>query len=153
MTEKLDHIDRMILRALQQDSSRPQRELAEIVGLSQNALWRRLKLLEAAGVIRGYGARIAAEAVGVSLVIFVMLRTRHHSADWLRRFRSHVEAIPEIVGFYRISGDYDYLLKIAARDMAAYDGVYRRLIEGAELENVTSYFSMESIFEDRPLSL
>lgn len=151
MAIKPDHIDRRILLALQEDSARSQRELAEAVGLSQNALWRRLRALQTGGIIKGYGARVSAEALGVTLVVFVMLRTRHHSAEWLRQFRSHVETIPEIIGFYRISGDYDYLLKIATRDMAAYDGVYRRLIEGAELENVTSYFSMESIFDERPL--
>lgn len=150
---ELDQIDRRILAALQLDSARSQRELAEAVGLSQNALWRRLKALEADGIIRGYRARVAADAVGVGMLTFVMVRTRSHSVDWLRQFRAHIESIPEIVGFYRISGDYDYLLKIATKDMAAYDRVYQRIIEKTELETVTSYFSMESIFDDRPLPL
>ena len=153
MTHKIDQIDRRILHALQRDSSRSQRDLAEEVGLSQNALWRRLKALETAGVIQGYTARVAPEAVGAALAVFVMLRTRRHSTDWLRQFRLHVETIPEVVGFYRISGDYDYLLKIMASDMAAYDGVYQRLIRMEGLETVTSFFAMESIFDARPLPL
>jgi len=153
MSHKLDHIDRRILNALQRDASRSQRDLADEVGLSQNALWRRLKALEAAGVVQGYTARVAPEAVGASLAVFVMLRTRRHSADWLRQFRAHVEAIPQVIGFYRISGDYDYLLKIAAGDMASYDSVYQRLIQMEGLQTVTSYFAMESIFDGRPLPL
>lgn len=149
----VDETDRRILRALQIDSNRSQRELAEAVGLSQNALWRRLKQLEAGGAIRGYGAKIDRAAVGLGLVVFSMVRTRHHSADWLRSFRSHLATIPEIVGFYRIGGDYDYMLKIVTEDIAAFDRVYQRITEKIELDTVTSYFTMEDILDDRPLPL
>lgn len=150
MSHNVDETDRRILSALLQDSARSQRELADAVGLSQNALWRRLKALEAAKVIDGYGARVNLDAVGIRLLVFVMVRTRRHSADWLKKFRAHIESIPEIVGFFRISGDYDYMLKIAADDMGAYDRVYQQIIEKMELETVTSYFAMESIFDNRP---
>lgn len=153
MMKNVDETDRRILRALQIDSSRSQRDLAEAVGLSQNALWRRLKQLESDGIIRGYCARIDRGAVGMGLVVFSMVRTRHHSADWLRGFRSHLATIPEIMGFYRISGDYDYMLKIVAEDIAAFDRVYQRITEKIELDTVTSYFTMEEIFDERPLAL
>lgn len=148
---KTDQTDRRILAALMKDSSRSQRELAETVGLSQNAYWRRLKALESAGIIQGYRARVAPEALGIAMLTFVMIRTRSHSVDWLQGFRAHIESIPEIVGFYRISGEYDYLLKIAARDMAHYDQIYQRIIRKPGLETVTSCFSMEAILDDRPL--
>ena len=105
------------------------------------------------GVIIGSTARIAREKLGLSLVVFVMLRTRHHSAEWLQAFRSHVLTIPEVVDFHRIGGDYDYQLKVVTEDMAAYDKVYQRLIEKVELDSVTSYFAMEAIAEGRPLPI
>lgn len=148
-----DHIDRQILRELQQDASLSQRDLADRVGLSQNACWRRLKALQGSGVLCGSRARLDRHKLGLDLVVFVMLRTRHHSADWLARFRRHVLTIPEVVDFHRIGGDYDYQLKVVTQDMTSYDRVYQRLIEGVELDSVTSYFAMEAIAEARPLPL
>ncbi len=153
MPDSTDHIDRALLNALQQDASLSQRELAEKIGLSQNACWRRLHKLTERGVLRGSRARICREKLGLDLVVFVMLRTRHHSADWLRDFRRHVLTIPEVIDFHRIGGDYDYMLKVVTQDMGSYDRVYQRLIEGVELDSVTSYFAMEAIAEERPLPL
>ena len=153
MDKMIDHIDRALLRALQDDAGLSQRDLADRVGISQNACWRRLKQLTARGILQGSTARVNRQTLGLDLVVFVMLRTRHHSADWLRRFRRHVLTIPEVVDFHRIGGDYDYQLKVVTQDMASYDRVYRRLIEGVELDSVTSYFAMEAIAEGRPLPL
>ncbi|WP_170768983.1 Lrp/AsnC family transcriptional regulator [Ruegeria lacuscaerulensis] len=153
MTEKIDQIDQGILRELQKDATLSQRELADRVGLSQNACWRRLKALNESGVVTGSTAKIAREKLGLSLVVFVMLRTRHHSAEWLQAFRRHVLTIPEVVDFHRIGGDYDYQLKVVTQDMASYDKVYQRLIEKVELDSVTSYFAMEAIAEGRPLPI
>lgn len=151
MTLKIDHIDRLILTELQRDASLSQRALSERVGLSQNACWRRLKALDAAGVIRNHTVVLDRAQLGAGLVVFVMIKTRHHSADWLKRFRSHVSTIPDVIDFFRIGGDYDYLLKIITHDMNSYDEVYKRLIEEVELETVTSYFAMEAIEEQRPI--
>lgn len=153
MTVKLDEIDFKILAELQRDSAQSQRALSERVGMSQNACWRRLKSLEASGVIRNRTVVLDRAQLGVGLIVFVMVKTRHHSANWLQHFRRQVSAIPEVIDFFRIGGEYDYLLKIATRDMASYDRVYKRLIEGVELETVTSYFSMEAIEEQRPIQL
>lgn len=130
-----------------------QRDLAETVGMSQNACWRRLKALNERGVLRGSTARIDRKALGLGLVVFVMLRTRHHSVQWLEEFRRHVQTIPEVVDFFRIGGDYDYLLKVVTESMDSYDAVYQRLISKVELDSVTSYFAMEAIAEQRPLPL
>ena len=153
MSKNIDQIDLRILRELQEDSSLSQRELADRVGLSQNACWRRLKSLTDGQVLLGSTARVNREELGLKLVVFVMLRTRHHSADWLRAFRRHVLTVPEVVDFHRIGGDYDYQLKVVTQDMASYDRVYQRLIEKVELDSVTSYFAMEAIAEGRPLPL
>ena len=153
MAKQTDQIDLSLLAEVQKDASLSQRDLAERVGLSQNACWRRLQNLTARGVLQGSRAQVNRQALGLDLVVFVMLRTRHHSADWLARFRRHVLTIPEVVDFHRIGGDYDYQLKVVTRDMASYDRVYQRLIEKVELDSVTSYFAMEAIVENRPLPL
>jgi len=150
---KIDQIDRNILAALQKDSSKSQRELADIVGLSQNACWRRLQNLRANGVVQGQTTLLDRQKLGLGLVVFVMLRTRHHSSDWLKTFRAHVTTIPEVIDFFRIGGDYDYMLKVVTHDMASYDRVYQRLISKVDLDSVTSYFAMETIAEQRPLPL
>lgn len=151
--KNIDHIDRQILAALQQDATLSQRELADKIGMSQNACWRRLRALNASGILQGSRAVVDRHKLGLDLVVFVMLRTRHHSADWLADFRRHVLAIPEVVDFHRISGDYDYQLKVVTEDMAGYDRVYQHLIDGIELDSVTSYFAMEAIAEARALPI
>jgi Lrp/AsnC family transcriptional regulator len=150
MTE-LDKIDIKILDCLQRNGSLSQREVAEAVGLSQNACWRRMKRLQDSGVLLGTRAVVDGAAYGLDLTVFVMIKTRNHSDDWAERFRKQVEQIPEVAEFHRIGGDWDYMLKVVTRGMAGYDAVYRRLISGNELDNVTGYFSMETIFADRPL--
>jgi len=153
MSKILDNIDIRILEALQRDSAQSQRALSEKIGMSQNACWRRLKALEGAGVLRNRTVVLDRKKLGMGLVVFVMVRTRHHSASWLKQFRQHVSMIPEVIDFFRIGGEYDYLLKIVTRDMASYDDVYIRLIGGIELETVSSYFAMEAIEEQRPIPL
>ena len=109
--------------------------------------------MEASGVIKSRTVILDRNRLGAGLVVFSMVKTRHHSANWLKKFRNHVSAIPDVVDFYRIGGEYDYLLKIVTRDMSGYDEVYKRLIEDIELEAVTSYFAMEAIEEQRPIPL
>lgn len=146
---QIDRLDQRLLTALHKDASLSQRELAERIGLSQNALWRRLKRLEAEGIIQGSRLRINLFALGLDLTVFAMIRTRHHSMDWAETFRDHVARIPEVVEMHRIGGDWDYMLKIVTRGMAGYDSVYRRLTTGASLQTVTGFFSMETMLEDR----
>jgi Lrp/AsnC family transcriptional regulator len=150
---KLDRIDCKLLDELQRDSAQSQRELADRIGLSQNACWRRLKALETAGAIKNHTVTLNREKLGAGLVVIMMIRTRHHSSTWLATFREHVSSIPNVVDFYRIGGDYDYLIKVVTRDMASYDGIYQRLIAEVELENVTSYFAMEAIEEQRAIPM
>jgi len=150
---KIDQFNLEILRAMQRDGSLAQRELAERVHLSPNACWHRVQKLKKQGVILGQRVRLDRRKLDLGLVVFVMLRTRHHSAEWLEAFRKHVSMIPEVIDFYRIGGDYDYFLKIVTRDMESYDAVYQRLIAKVELDSVTSYFAMEAIEEQRPLPI
>lgn len=150
---KIDVIDRKIVRVLQQDASLSQRELAERVGLSQNACWRRLQRLRAEGILGDVQTRVNLEAFGLDLTVFVMIRTRHHSLEWASRFRAHVERLPEVTGFYRIGGDWDYLVKVVTRGMKGYDAFYKRLTADFDLATVTGFFSMEEIIDERPVDV
>ena len=136
---------------MEQNAGLSQRELAEHVGLSLNACWRRLKRLQENGVLVGSRAVLNRDALGLDLSVFVMIKTHHHSGEWSREFRRHVEAIPEVTEFHRIGGEWDYMIRVVTTSMAGYDRVYLRLIDRFELANVTGYFSMETIFEGRPL--
>lgn len=149
----MDDKDLKIIEALQKNSSLSQRELAEKVNLSQNACWRRLQRLNETGVIVGSTVRVNREKLGLGLVVFMMVKTRHHSTEWLDAFRRAVLKIPDVVDFFRIGGDYDYMIKVITEDMNSYDLVYQRLISEVELDSVTSYFSMEAIAEQRPLKI
>ena len=151
--EKIDTIDLKILTCLQRDANMSQRDLAEEVGLSQNACWRRLQRLNASGVIRGTTTSIDLTALGLDLTVFVTVRTRHHSKEWADKFRAHVERLPEVTDFYRIGGDWDYLIKVTTRGMSGYDAFYQKLITNFDLATVTGFFSMEAILQNRAVDL
>lgn len=153
MTAKFDSIDLKILTMLQKDGSLTQRDLAEEIGLSQNALWRRMQALQASGVLLGSRVTVDLRALGLDLTVFVMIKTRHHSRDWLESFARHVATIPEVVDCFRIGGEWDYLLKVVARGMAGYDAFYQRLITGFDFDTVTGIFAMEAMVENRPVDV
>lgn len=141
----MDRIDRKILECLQEDATRPVAEIAERVGLSTTPCWRRIQNLEKAGVIRKRVALLDAAKLNVGVTAFVRLRTSRHSYDWLERFAAAVARMPEVVEFYRMSGDIDYLLRVVVPDIASYDAVYKRLIKAAEFSEVSSSFALEEI--------
>jgi len=141
----LDRIDRNILARLQRDADLPLAELAKAVGLSPSPCWRRVKLLEEAGYITRRVALLDAAKLNAGVTVFVFVRTSRHSKAWLEGFAEAVQSIPEVVEFYRMSGDIDYLLKLLVPDIAGYDRAYKRLIEAVELSDVTSAFAMEQI--------
>jgi Lrp/AsnC family transcriptional regulator len=142
---KLDAIDRKILDILQRDADQQVSQIAAQVGLSATPCWRRIQRLREAGVITRQVCLVAPQAVNVGVTVFVAVRTSQHNTAWLDRFRGVVEAIPEVVEFYRMSGEIDYLLRVVVPDIAAYDAVYKRLIQGTELSDVSSSFAMEEI--------
>ena len=148
---EIDQIDRRLLLALERDAGQSQRDLAELVGLSLNACWRRLKRLQETGLILGSRSVLNRTALGLDLTVFMMIKTNHHSGEWAQSFRQHVASIPEVTEFHRIGGEWDYLIRVVTGSMSGYDRVYQRLIERFDLANVTGYFSMETIFEGRPL--
>ncbi|WP_309606096.1 Lrp/AsnC family transcriptional regulator [Phenylobacterium sp.] len=141
----LDAIDRRILRELQADATIPIAELAERVGLSQTPCWKRVKRLTDTGIIERRVALLARERLDLGLVVFVAVRTSRHDQDWLNAFAKGAAGFPEVMEFYRMSGEIDYLLKVIVKDIAAYDAFYKRLIAAAPLQDVSSSFAMEQI--------
>ncbi|MGO4573975.1 Lrp/AsnC family transcriptional regulator [Microvirga sp. 2TAF3] len=141
----MDAIDVKILALLQEDTSISIAELAQRVGLSQTPCWKRIQRLETSGVIEKRVALVNPEKIGLSLTVFVSIETSDHSGTWLQRFAEFVSDMPEVMEFYRMAGDVDYMLRVVVADMAAYDRFYKRLIEAIPLKNVTSRFAMQRI--------
>lgn len=142
---KLDAVDVRILEILQQDAEQQVAQVAEQVGLSTTQCWRRIQRLKESGVIARQVALVDARKVNVGVTVFVSVRTSIHTQDWFETFKATVQAIPEVVEFYRMSGDVDYLLRVVVPDIAAYDKVYKRLIAGTQLHDVSSSFAMEEL--------
>ncbi len=144
-SEIFDENDRKILMALQEDATISLERLAERLSLSTNACWRRVKRLEGENIIERRVALVSPEAVGLNVTVFVSVKTDDHSAAWLQTFAEATAAIAEVVEFYRMAGDIDYLLKLLVRDVADYDRVYKKLIEAVPLSDVSASFAMERI--------
>ena len=151
---KLDDLDRKILALLQDDASLPIQQIADQVGLSVNPCWRRIRRMEADGVIRGRVALVDPEKVGLALTIFVRVKTREHSAAWAEKLVEVIASMDEISECHRIGGDVDYLLKVTVPDIAGYDRVYKELIARVpNLTDVSALFSMERLKSSTRLSI
>ena len=151
--QSLDFIDIQILRLLQNDATRAIAEIADSVHLSQNACWRRIKKLEDDGIVRKRVALLDAQKLGVGVTVFVSVRAGEHTEKWLENFTAAVRRIPEVVEFYRMAGEVDYLLKLQVADIAAYDRVYKTLIRSAKLMDVSAAFAMEEMKRTTELPL
>ena len=141
----LDRLDKKILSILQEDATIPVAEVAKKVGLSTTPCWRRINRLQEAGIVRARVALLDRKAVNAGVTVFVAVRTSQHNAQWLARFAKAVASFPEVMDCYRMSGEIDYLIRLALPDIEAYDAFYKRLIARVELSDVTSMFAMEEI--------
>jgi Lrp/AsnC family transcriptional regulator, cysteine-sensing transcriptional activator len=142
---RMDQIDRKILDLLQHDATLSIAEIGNRVGLSQTPCWKRIQRMEAEGVIERRVALLNPEKLGLGLTVFVSIETADHSREWLARFAEFVSKMPEVLEFYRMAGDVDYMLRVVVSDMAAYDAFYKHLIAAIPLKNVTSRFAMERV--------
>ena len=153
MSQNIDHIDRSILKTLQRDASLSVDEISQRVNLSRNACWRRIKVMEDAGVIKGRVALVDPAQVGVPLTVMVMIRTNQHDAAWMRDFQSALQSFPEVVGAYRMTGDLDYVLRVRVADVPAYDAFYKRLTARISVSDMSASFVMEEIKETTAVPL
>jgi Lrp/AsnC family transcriptional regulator len=142
---KLDRVDRKILTILQTDASLAVSDIASQVGLSQTPCWRRIQRLRNDGIVEATVALVNPEAIGVGLTVFVAIEARDHTPEWLQQFTAAVISRSDVLEVHRMAGDVDYLLRVAVRDMAAFDAFYRELIAAVPLKNVSSHFAMERV--------
>ena len=141
----MDGIDRKILAVMQEDASLSVAEIGSRVGLSSTPCWKRIQRLEADEVITRRVALIDPAKMGLGITVFVSVETGDHSQEWLGRFAEMVSSMPEVMEFYRMAGDVDYMLRVVVADIAGYDTFYKKLIGTVPLKNVTSRFAMEKI--------
>ena len=141
----MDATDRKILALLQEDASLSVAEIGNRVGLSSTPCWKRIQRLEADGVLTKRVALIDQDKLGLGVTVFVSIETGDHSQDWLGRFAETVGSMPEVMEFYRMAGDVDYMLRVVVTDIAGYDAFYKKMIAAVPLKNVTSRFAMEKI--------
>ncbi len=142
---RLDAIDRKILTVLQEDASLSVAEIGDRVGLSSTPCWKRIQRLEADGIILRRVALVDQNKIGLGISVFVSVESGDHSDVWLKKFADAISAMPEVMEFYRMAGDVDYMLRVVVADMASYDLFYKKLISSVALKNVTSRFAMEKI--------
>ena len=141
----LDEMDLKILRILQEDCTVPVADIGKRIGLSTTPCWRRIQKLEEDGVVRRRVALLDPAAINAGVTVFVGITTNQHTKEWLERFHAAVADFPEVVEFYRMSGQVDYMLRVVVPDIGAYDAFYKKLIARIELSDVSSSFAMEQI--------
>ncbi|HEY6257334.1 MAG TPA: Lrp/AsnC family transcriptional regulator [Xanthobacteraceae bacterium] len=141
----MDATDRKILALLQDDASLSVAEIGSRVGLSSTPCWKRIQRMEADGVLIKRVALVDQDRIGLGVTVFVSIETGDHSQDWLDRFAQTIGSMPEVMEFYRMAGDVDYMLRVVVADIAGYDAFYKRMIATVPLKNVTSRFAMEKI--------
>lgn len=142
---KIDPIDAKIIMALQDNADRPAEVIGDLVGLSRNACWKRMKSLEAQGILKHRIMLANAQALGYNLTVFIHVKTNDHSRGWNDIFMRAIATIPQIQKAYRMSGDLDYLLQAIVPDIGAYDDMYQELTRRVPLSDVSASFVMEEI--------
>ena len=141
----LDQYDKKILALLQEDADLSLTDIADAVSLTKNPCWRRIQKLQDAGIIRKKVALLDAKQLNLGVTVFVNINTNQHTVEWFEKFSEVVNEIPEIIEFYRMSGNVDYMLKIVVPSIQDYDAVYKKLINRVDIYNVDSYFAMEEM--------
>lgn len=141
----MDRTDRKILELLQHNSQLSTAEIADRVGLSTTPCWRRIQRLEEKGIIASRVVLLDREKINLGTDVFIAVKTNQHNWDWLQDFSRKVSQFPEVVEFYRMAGESDYLLRVVVPDIRAFDAFYKKLIQSTELSDVSSSFAMEQI--------
>jgi DNA-binding Lrp family transcriptional regulator len=118
---KLDSTDKKLLKLLQEDSNRTVKSLAEILGKTTTPIFERIKKLEKEGLIDGYAAKLNAKKLGLKQTVFIAITLQGHTRSFLEKFVSQINDFPEVVECHRISGTFDYLLKLVVKDIEAYE--------------------------------
>ena len=150
----LDRIDIAILEALQQDGRMPNAALAEKAGLSQSACSRRLDNLEKSGTIRGYHARLSSAALGHQMTAIVHISLSGQFEKTLSDFETAIKRCPNVLSCHLMSGEYDYILRIAARDLADYERIHKEWLSAMpHVTRINSSFALREIIDRTAMGL
>jgi Lrp/AsnC family transcriptional regulator len=141
----LDNTDRRILSLLQVDAHQTLKVIADKVNLSTTPCWKRIGRLQNAGVIRATVALLDTQAIGLDQTVFVAIKTNQHNIQWSEDFALKINAFPEVMEVYRMSGEVDYMLKVVVKNARAYDDFYKRMITQIPLSDINSMFAMEEM--------
>ncbi len=141
----MDRHDAEILHHLTRDGRMSVNDLSAEVHLSQTPVARRLKKLEEEGIIKGYTALIDEKKLGFTFSVFVSVRLARQIDEELARFEAKIEALPEVVDCWLMTGNHDYLLRVVVPDIEHYNAFYKKLISTVKLSDVSSSFAMEQI--------
>ncbi|TCB68458.1 Lrp/AsnC family transcriptional regulator [Acinetobacter sp. ANC 4178] len=142
----LDKIDRNILSALRQNGRLTVAQLADEVGLSSSPCWTRLKRLETLKIIDGYTANINPKAIGINELFFIEITLERHDDEILEQFSQTLADIPEVIEAHLVTGDYDYLVKVAVKNAEHYERFLRK-----KLYSIKGIRHTRSTFALRPL--
>ena len=146
----IDRTDRALLGALQDNARLTISELADSVALTTSPCWRRVKLLEESGYITGYQAILSPKALGFGVTAFVSIMMDSHTKDMARAFEQRLMEIPEIVACHNISGRYDFLLEVVARDLESFGEFAREVLQTLPaVKEIYSSFSYKSVKPQR----
>lgn len=149
----MDKIDRKILQVLQANARASLQEIGQAVGLSGTPCWSRIKKMEESGVIEGYTIRLNAQALDLGDTVLVQVTLDSHSDNTLEKFGETLANIPEVIEAYLVSGDYDYLLRVAVKDTKDYERLLReRLYKIKGIRHSKSSFVLRTLKKaDLPL--
>ena len=151
---KLDSTDKKLLKLLQEDSNRTVKSLAETLGKTTTPIFERIKKLEKEGLIVGYSARLNAKKLGLKQTIFIAITLQGHTRSFLEKFVSQINDFPEVVECHRISGTFDYLLKLVVKDIEAYETfIVSKLTLIPYLGSVQSFITLSTGKETNELDL
>ncbi len=143
--QDFDTTDFNILDLLQLDSTITVKEISERVDLSSNACWNRIRRFEENGIIRGRVVLLDPSKFGLKTVVFVSIKAAEHSVAWNTKFKDAISSMPEVIEFYRMAGEVDYLVKMLVSSLEHYDQVYHRLIEVVKMSDISAAFSMQEL--------
>lgn len=145
----MDSRDLKILGILQKNSETPLADIADQVHVSPSACSRRIAQLRLSGHIRKSVAVLDRARLGIPTTVFIIIRVAQHSAAWTERFRAALSDIPEIIEAHRLTGNFDYILKVVLPNVEYYDVVYKNLVSRIDMHDVSAYISMETVkFEE-----
>ena len=151
---KLDEMDRKILKHLQEDAKKTNKEISNDLGLSVTAIYERIRKLEREGVISQYVALVNPERIEKNFMVLCQIKLLQHTREYLTRFEKEVTSLPEVIEVFHVSGDYDYILKVLVKDMQAYrEFMVTKLTTLNHIGSTKSIFTIEKVKQTTALML